>query len=168
MMIKEMILQLKARDYSIFDDFYNHTKKGVFYTISTIIKRGDLVEEIMQDTYIKFLDNIEKCDANNNPIAYLNTIARNLSINEYHKLTKFTISDEVFEVIDDTEESSISLGILEYLEGIEKEVVSLHIVSDLKFKDVAAVLNKPLGTVLWIYNKAIKKLKRKVGEHNEN
>jgi RNA polymerase sigma-70 factor (ECF subfamily) len=29
----------------------------------------------------------------------------------------------------------------------------------MKFKDIARVVDKPLGTVLWIYNKAIKSLK---------
>ncbi|HBY65483.1 MAG TPA: RNA polymerase subunit sigma-24, partial [Acholeplasmataceae bacterium] len=35
---------------------------------------------------------------------------------------------------------------------------------DLKFKDIVPIVDKPLGTVLWIYNKAIKKLKEKVGD----
>jgi RNA polymerase sigma-70 factor (ECF subfamily) len=35
----------------------------------------------------------------------------------------------------------------------------MKVFGNLKFKDIAATLEKPLGTVLWIYNKAIKKLK---------
>ncbi|MFA6936431.1 MAG: sigma factor-like helix-turn-helix DNA-binding protein, partial [Bacilli bacterium] len=41
----------------------------------------------------------------------------------------------------------------------EREVVFLHINNDLKHREISKVINKPLGTVLWIYNKAIKKLK---------
>ena len=45
-----------------------------------------------------------------------------------------------------------------------KEVVTLHVINDLKFKEIAKIMKKPLGTVLWIYNKAIKKLRDKVGD----
>jgi len=31
-------------------------------------------------------------------------------------------------------------------------------------KEIVPIVGKPLGTVLWIYNKAIKKLKEKVGD----
>ena len=49
----------------------------------------------------------------------------------------------------------------------DKEIVSLKIIGDLKFREIAEIVNKPLGTVLWIYNKAIKYLKKKVGEMND-
>jgi RNA polymerase sigma-70 factor (ECF subfamily) len=35
----------------------------------------------------------------------------------------------------------------------------MRIVSNTKFKDIAKTLDKPLGTVQWIYNKAINKLR---------
>lgn len=40
----------------------------------------------------------------------------------------------------------------------------MHAINDLKFREIAEITQKPLGTVLWIYNKAIKKLQKKVGE----
>ncbi|MDR4968237.1 MAG: hypothetical protein RG740_01325 [Acholeplasmataceae bacterium] len=43
-------------------------------------------------------------------------------------------------------------------------MVTLHIINDLKFREIADTIDKPLGTVLWIYNKAIKKLRAKVGD----
>ena len=43
----------------------------------------------------------------------------------------------------------------------------MHAINDLKFKEIASITKKPLGTVLWIYNKAIKKLKEKVGEQDD-
>ena len=50
----------------------------------------------------------------------------------------------------------------------EREIVILHMIDNLKFKEIAKMKDKPLGTILWLYNKAIKKLKRKVEEENEN
>ena len=40
----------------------------------------------------------------------------------------------------------------------------MHVINDLKFREIAEIIHKPIGTVLWVYNKAIKKLKEKVGD----
>ena len=80
---------------------------------------------------------------------------------------KEIISDEIIESIPSPEESVNDediFKILDLLEPIEKEIVTLHVINDLKFKDIVPIVDKPLGTVLWIYNKAIKKLKEKVGD----
>ena len=58
--------------------------------------------------------------------------------------------------------------LLDYLDEKQREIVILHIIDNLKFKEIAKMKEMPLGTVLWLYNKAIKKLKRKVEEENEN
>ena len=49
--------------------------------------------------------------------------------------------------------------LLKSLDDTSKEIVILHVINELKFKEIAKIVNKPLGTVLWIYNKAIKTLK---------
>lgn len=39
-----------------------------------------------------------------------------------------------------------------------REVLILHIISGLKHRETAVLLNIPLGTVLWRYNEGIKEL----------
>ena len=56
---------------------------------------------------------------------------------------------------------------METLEGAELEVFLLHVIDELKHREIAKIMNKPLGTITWIYNNAVKKMKRKVGEGNE-
>ena len=46
------------------------------------------------------------------------------------------------------------------LEQTEREIVSMKILADMTFKDIAAVLGKPMGTVTWKYRNAILKLKK--------
>lgn len=55
------------------------------------------------------------------------------------------------------------LKILNYLNPDQREVVVLHVINNFKFREVADIMDKPLGTILWIYSKAIKILKEKVG-----
>ena len=136
--------------------------------ISSIIKNKTIVEDLMQDTYVKFIENIDKISLSNNPTAYLAQIAKNISINTFNKNQRMIYTGDYFDnYADQKQESKIDLGIIDYLEGIDKEIVSLKIIGDLKFREIAEIVNKPLGTVLWIYNKAIKYLKKKVGEMND-
>ncbi|MDY0339150.1 MAG: RNA polymerase sigma factor [Acholeplasmataceae bacterium] len=167
--IHEIIEQLRKKDYSSFDTFYALTKKQVFFAIVSIVKDQDLTEDLMQDTYVKFLEKIDQYRSGENPYAYLSRIGRNLAINTYNKRKKEVVSEEIFETIPSEEVVEIDddqdiLKILDLLDQDEKEVVTLHVINDLKFREVAETMDKPLGTVLWIYNKAIKKLKQELGE----
>ncbi len=165
--IQAIIKELKKRDYTSFDTFYHLTKNQVFYAIVSIIKDKDLAEDLMQDTYVKFLEKIEQYKDGSNPYAYLSTIARNLAINLYNRRKKEIRSDEIIDSIpyeEPPDNQEDIFKILDLLEQDEQEIVSLHVINDLKFREISKIIEKPLGTVLWIYNKAIKKLKAKVGD----
>ena len=49
---------------------------------------------------------------------------------------------------------------LESLKPKEREVINLKIMGDMTFKEIAATLGTPMGTVTWLYRKAIEKLRR--------
>lgn len=167
--LKQIVKELQKNDYSSFDEFYNLTSKLVYVVISNIIKNKQTVEDLMQDTYLKFIQNVNSVNINQNFNAYLAQIAKNLAINEYNKHKRVVVDDSYFSNLADnsSRDTGIDLGIINYLEGIEKEVVTLKIVGDLKFREIALMLDKPIGTIQWIYNNAIKKLRKKVGEKDE-
>ncbi len=163
---RAIVLEFQSGNYESFDEYYHKTKKIVYLMISTYIKRKEVIEDLIQDTYVKFLSNIGNINIHQNPDAYLAQIAKNLAINEYNKLKREDISEEYFNNFKEYENisSGIDLSIIDLLNGLEREIVILHIVNDMKFKDISIALEKPLGTILWLYNKAIKKLREKVGE----
>jgi RNA polymerase sigma-70 factor (ECF subfamily) len=166
-----IIVELKQKNYASFDEFYNLTKNQVFYAIVSIIKDRMLAEDIMQDTYLKFLEKIEQYQLGSNVYAYLSQIGRNLAINVYNRRKKEVQNDDMIESLPAQEEKAEDdteiFKLLDYLDIKEREIVVLHVINDLTFREIAEITKKPLGTVLWIYNKAIKKLKGKVGEQYE-
>jgi len=163
---KDIILQFKKKDYRSFDAFYAQTKKSVYFTILNILGDPNLTEDIMQEAYMMFLQKIDLVDPDKNIKAYLLTIARNLSINLYHKRKHEVLSDELVLLVASEEEHDDPevLEILNLLDEAEREVITQRIINDLKFKDIARITNKPLGTVLWIYQKGIRTLREKVGD----
>lgn len=171
MNIDDMIEEFRVCNYTHFDEFYNLTKKNVFFTIISIVKDNYVVDDLMQDTYMKFLENINNYKSKSIN-AYLSTIARNLAINYYNKEKRIVHNDEIIDYVqsDDKTPNYEYIEVLEMLKTLDdtsREIVILHTINDLKFKEIAKIVDKPLGTVLWIYNKAIKELKRKVGVTDE-
>lgn len=162
--INIIINEFKHDNFDNFDEFYDSTKKLVYYIIYNIIRTKEDTEDLMQDTYIKFMENIHKINIFQSPLSYLSMIAKNLSINYYNKKKSYVIDSEFVYSIPEEKEELVDLGIVDLLEGATKEIVIMHIIGGMKFVEISSCLNKPLGTVLWLYNKGIKQLKKEVGE----
>lgn len=165
--IKEIILELKRHDDRHFKEFYDLTKKQVYFSAISIVNSSYVADDIVQDTYVNFLKNIDSFDDKRNVFAYLSTIARNLSINYYNKNKREIIDDEYVSTTKDEEKDIYAeqrvKDILSLLDNeTEREVITYHVILEYKFKDIASIIDKPLGTVLWIYNKAIKKLQERM------
>ncbi len=164
--INNFIDQFKSGDYSNFSEFYNLTKKQVYFTAYAVLKKSQLAEDVMQDTYLSFLNNILDFEKGKNVFAYLTVIARNKSFNIYNKEKRISVNDELLkntpaETHFDEGDEQIILNMLS--NEIEREIVTYHVILGYKFHEIASILKIPLGTVLWRYNKALKTLKNKLG-----
>lgn len=169
--MKNIIHELKNNNLDHFDLFYDLTKKQVYVAIMTIVKNQETTEDLMQDTYLRFLNNIHRYKENTNVIAYIVTIARNLAINSYNKEKRqinYDFSKYEDNYVDQSKQDTPLLDLMyETLENEELQVFTLHVLNELKHREIAKIMKKPLGTITWIYNKAVKKLKAKVGEKDE-
>lgn len=170
--MNEIIKEFKTKNYHHFDDFYEKTNRQVYYSIIQIVKDDDIAKDLMQDTYMNFINKIDQFKLGGNVYAYLSMIGRNLSINYYNRNKKEIHSDELFETIPSSEkviekDDSDILDLLNLLNDDQREVVVLHTINGLKFKEVAKIMDKPLGTVLWLHKAAIDILKTKVGDTYE-
>ena len=50
--------------------------------------------------------------------------------------------------------------IVEKLSDIERQIVTMKLAGQMTFKEIAAVLGIPMGTVTWKYQKSMEKLRR--------
>lgn len=89
--IISLIEDLHDGNLEAFNEFYELTKKNVYITIYSTIKDKDLSEDVLQDTYVKFLEVVTKLDLNSNPYSYLYMIARNTSIDYIKKRNKLAM-----------------------------------------------------------------------------
>lgn len=163
--LKKLLIQLQNDKMEYFDEFYNLTKNKVFYMAYSILQDYHLSEDILQDTYIKFLKHKKKVKVDGNILSYLLEISKNLSLNYMNKHKKVVnIDNIVFKYEEQYQEKFEELKLVKDMKKIlnenEFQIVILKIINELTNNEIAQLLNKPLGTVLWTYNNAIKKLRR--------
>lgn len=163
--LKELLIQLQNDKMEYFDDFYNLTKNKVFYMAYSILQDYHLSEDILQDTYVKFLKHKNKVKVDGNILSYLLEISKNLSLNYVNKHKKVVnIDNIIFKYEEQYQEEFEELKLVKDMKKIlnenEFQIVILKIINELTNNEIAQLLNKPLGTVLWTYNNAIKKLRR--------
>lgn len=165
--IKILVKRLKNGDMSAFDDIYYNTKDNVYYSILSILKDKSLSEDIMQETYLRALEKIHSYKPRYSFNSWIITIARNLAINEFNRRKRELMIDPseneiVFGTIESMSEKELLIKeMLEFLSEEEREIVIMHIIGDMRHREIAEVLGKPIGTITWKYNDAIKKLKNK-------
>ena len=91
------------------------------------------------------------------------------SAHSYTNNVRYSNIDSMEEYIDNLSIEDNVFGdakvkaILDLLEDeLMREIIVYHVLLDYKFKDIAKIIAKPLGTTLWLYNKGIKLLKERV------
>ena len=150
-----------AGDSFEFDYIYEETKKIVYLSIYPYVRNQMTIEDLMQDTYMKAIDNLKSYKLGTNFYGWISVIARNNAINYYNKHKRVELVEDYIAGENPNNNSLVTLA-LNSLEGLEREVVLYHIVMNIKFKEISKILDKPLGTVYSIYKKAIQNIKNKI------
>lgn len=163
------------KDEVAFDHIYSETNHGVYAVIASLIRDRGVVEDLMQDTYMKMLQRLHTYQKGRNFAAWLMQIAKNLAYDYLRKESTTSVLDpqedtRVFDLqanaeVDDQPTLDME-KLLAGLDDLERQIVMMRIVSDTKFKTIAELTQKPLGTVLWIYQKAVKKMQITAGKED--
>ncbi|HOW38103.1 MAG TPA: RNA polymerase sigma factor [Candidatus Izemoplasmatales bacterium] len=169
--IEDYLDLLAQKDDQAFAFVYEQTKRGVYSVIASLIPDRQTIEDLMQDTYIKMLKNLNLYQRGRNFPAWLLEIAKNLAYDHLRQNRMVTPADPQTEsyLFDRqsprTESTDYTMEELTRgLDSEEKQIVLLRVVAETKFKTIAETVGKPLGTVLWIYNRALAKMKKSLGK----
>ncbi len=163
--IASLIELAQNGDEEAFNKLYSLTSPILFNQIKNMINNSNQVWDILQDTYLTILE--KKIKYKENGLSYLITIAKNKCLN-YLKASKkekfINYEEEEYRLFNEVKEDTyINFDDLEdnkSLSRYQKELITLHIKEGFTHKEIALLLNKPIGTILWQYNEAIKTLRK--------
>lgn len=161
-----MMLRLQRGDESAFEEIYNETRRGLFAFIISLCRDYHLAEDVMQISYIRLRTSIASYKSGANAYAWLYTIAKNAALNEINR-KKRELPVDIDEAAPtfgtytmDEDGSPVTALMNRILNENERQIVTLHVMSGFKHREIAELLEKPLGTVIWTYNNALAKLRK--------
>lgn len=165
------ISMIQSGDKQGLKEIYAEYGKMIYQCAFQILHNKQDAEDVTSDFFMKLWKIADTYCFGGKHKRWLVTIARNMSLDALKKKSAISLdSEDVPEQSDgfSAEETVIgSIAVSEALKRLddsEREIVNLHIFAEMTFKDIAAVLKKPIGTVTWKYRNAIAKLKESIGE----
>ncbi|MDR0934754.1 MAG: RNA polymerase sigma factor [Erysipelotrichaceae bacterium] len=171
--LEKAMVALKKGDINALGDIYEMTKRGVFTFILPLLNNYQDAEDIMQSTYVRLYENINLYDETKNSLNWILTIARNLALTFLVRKNRemardFNEEENINELPPlelhwDVDTPLIRLA-HKVLSKEEFYIVMLYAIGEYKHREIAEILNIPLGTVTWKYSEALKKLKKKVNK----
>ena len=140
---------------------FDHLYKYVFF----LCHHTETTKDIVQDTFLKVLQSSSSYREQKNPKAWLFAIAHNQLVSLFRKQSRELLTDIMPEtdVVNSIESDCInSITLIEALKNLsisDREIVLLHVIAGLRFREISTAMNMPLGTVTGAYRRAISKLK---------
>jgi RNA polymerase sigma-70 factor (ECF subfamily) len=147
-------------DRDAFARLYAATRAKLYGVVLRILRRADLADEVMQETYLKIWSSAGQFNpALSGPITWMVAIARNRAIDLLRKKTESSIEDEAdaLEVADETpnplagreltEDLKRLLACMGRLDTDRQRLVLLAYYSGWSREQLAAKFDKPLNTI---------------------
>ena len=161
--IKSTFLKLKEGKKEYFSEFYNLTKTSVYFTARKFSRDEYFIEDVMQEAYISFLNNIHRVDGD--PLPYLITATKNKALDAIKKDKNVDKSVEIEDLpIAKTDEYSTDFPLLDKcrqtLTDEEFYILENIVLLGYTQTEVARKLNKPVSTVNYTYKTILKKLSK--------
>lgn len=164
---ESLMIKIGQDDREAFADLYQLTERVVYTYVLSIVKNPVDTQDIVQETYLKIRASAHLYIPLGKPLAWIFTIARNLSMNFFRENGKEERLDNnwqedslEFSYITDITDRMVLVSALNILSERDRQIVLLHVVSGLKHHEIAKNLNLPISTVLSGYQRALRKLKK--------
>ncbi|MDD4316324.1 MAG: sigma-70 family RNA polymerase sigma factor [Clostridia bacterium] len=165
------IIKLKNGDSNAFNYIYDKTNKAVFFAIYNVLKDREKTKDVMQETYLTAYNKIDMYNLGTNFIAWIVVMGKRLALNELKKYGKefnvdFSENESLYgeySMQDNYDTSTLDTA-RKVLKPDEYEILVYCAISGYKRREVAKIMNIPIGTVTWKYNNAIKRIKEELTE----
>lgn len=163
--IENCILQIAQGHKGYLESLYRQTSPSVYGFTLSIIKNPQDAEDILQNTYIKIFETASTYVPLGKPMAWILTIAKNLSLMKIREHQKFVdLEQEEWDKFHtqnenlSSDDKMVLNTAMRVLTDEERQIVMLHAVAGFKHREIAELLQLSLSTTLSKYHRAMKRL----------
>jgi RNA polymerase sigma-70 factor (ECF subfamily) len=173
-----LVRRLQAGEMAAFDALFERFRRKLLaYVLGLLHDRGQ-AEDVVQESFVELVTKIRKIDADRGVSPWLYRVARNRAIDllRHRRFEVLPGDDYLAETVADDDSREVAApnsrimarerkaevaALLGTLPDKERDLLMLRFYGDLTFAEIAQVVRRPLGTVLWQVNSSLKKLRKK-------
>lgn len=161
--------QIKNGDSNKINVLYSEYNRLVYGIAFSILKNKEDSEDIIQIVFAKIFEMDKEKLPTNNETSWLYSLTKNETLNYLRKQKEDVSLDDIYYIAEEDEELNKIIEkdkynrIISKLNEQEREIVSLKILSNMSFKEIALLLKMPIGTVQWKYYTALHTLRLLLG-----
>ncbi|WP_418500147.1 RNA polymerase sigma factor [Dysosmobacter sp.] len=164
--LQQLLIHIAGGEREALAELYQRTRSAVYGLALSYLKNAQDAQDLTQDVYVQVWDCAAQYRPTGSPMGWLLAVCRNLCLTRLRREERHAaLSEEEWDAIParecglDADERALLQGALASLADEERRVVLLHAVTGLKHREIAALLELPLPTVLSKYHRALKKMR---------
>ena len=164
--LQQLLIHIAGGEREALAELYQRTRSAVYGLALSYLKNAQDAQDLTQDVYVQVWDRAEQYRLTGSPMGWLLAVCRNLCLMRLRREERHAaLSEEEWDAIParecglDADERALLQGALASLADEERRIVLLHAVTGLKHRELAALLELPLPTVLSKYHRALKKMR---------
>ena len=163
--LQQLLIHIAGGEREALAELYRRTRAAVYGLALSYLKNAQDAQDLTQDVYVQVWDCAAQYRSTGSPMGWLLTVCRNLCLMRLRREERHAaLSEEEWNAIPaqeyglDADERALLQGALASLSDEERRIVLLHAVTGMKHREIAALLELPLPTVLSKYHRALKNL----------
>jgi RNA polymerase sigma-70 factor, ECF subfamily len=174
----ELIAMIAAGESAAFETLYNRYAANVYQTVLCVVQDRALAEDLVQEVFWRVWRRSARFAQERGQVApWLRTVARNVSVDELRRMRTrpvlvraeveqsrmLQLPDEQADVVASSmkrEQRRTIVSALQQLPVEQRQVIELNYFGGRTYKEIAAALNRPLGTVKTRARLGLRKLKQ--------
>ena len=164
--LQRLLIRVAGGDRDALAELNQRTRAAVYGLALSYLKNAHDAQDLTQDVYVQVWDCAGQYRSTGSPMGWLLTVCRNLCLMRLRREERLAaLSEEEWDAIPaqecglDADERTLLQHALAGLADEERRIVLLHAVTGMKHREIAALLELPLPTVLSKYHRALKKMR---------
>ena len=178
---RTLVVRAKAGNEAAFAALVRGNMQKVYRSAYAITHNGDDAADIAQETFIRAFRNLARFDETRPFFPWLYRIARNLCINRIQRITRRETSLPEYDIVADSHEGPEAAVVgadekirvrdaVDRLPEQHRRIIELNHFQELSYREIAEILDIPIGTVmsrLFHARKKLRELLESEGGHDD-
>ena len=164
--LQQLLIHIAGGEREALAELYQRTRSAVYGLALSYLKNAHDAQDLTQDVYVQVWDRAAQYRPTGSPMGWLLAVCRNLCLTRLRREERHAaLSEEEWDAIPaqesglDAEERILLQHALAAIGEEERRIVLLHAITGMKHREIAALLELPLATVLSKYHRALKKMR---------